>query len=315
MSYYRSRAFSESTKENYASHLSAYVKFCNHIGQVPRPHDTQQNLRFLAHISQKLRYSSLSQYANIIRLLNIEQGLHNPLQSWPIQSFMQGVKRSKGNAPRRKLPITPALLLRIQRLMDFSKPSNRVLWAAYLMSFFTLLRKSNIVPPSQAKFDSKRQPCRSDLRRARQGFVLHIKETKTIQFKERDLLLPIPYLPRHPLCPTTALIAVLALLPTAPPSTPLFAYPAYDGLHVLTQAALSRHLKEHLRCIGVDPTVYSAHSFRRGGASWALQCGMPGELIQVLGDWRSDCYQKYLQLDVSTKFTLLSPFSKNLPTL
>lgn len=45
----------------------------------------------------------------------------------------------------------------------------------------------------------------------------------------------------------------------------------------------------------------SGHFFCRGGASWAFSMGIPGELIQVFGDWRSDAYKCYLDISVPLK--------------
>ncbi|XP_070173454.1 inositol 1,4,5-trisphosphate-gated calcium channel ITPR3-like [Littorina saxatilis] len=44
---------------------------------------------------------------------------------------------------------------------------------------------------------------------------------------------------------------------------------------------------------------FSSHSFRRGGAAWALSCGVPGEIVKVMGDWKSNavfsslCFSNY----------------------
>ena len=47
--------------------------------------------------------------------------------------------------------------------------------------------------------------------------------------------------------------------------------------------------------------TYRGHSFRRGGANWAFQCGVPGELIQVFGDWSSDAYKSSLEFSLPAK--------------
>ena len=58
---------------------------------------------------------------------------------------------------------------------------------------------------------------------------------------------------------------------------------------------------------------YTGHSFRRGGASWAFQSGISGELIQVCGDWASDAYKKYLEFSMQNKLTLAALLTKDLP--
>ena len=38
----------------------------------------------------------------------------------------------------------------------------------------------------------------------------------------------------------------------------------------------------------------SGRSFRRGGACWALSQNIPGEIIEIMGDWKSTVYTSYL---------------------
>ena len=49
---------------------------------------------------------------------------------------------------------------------------------------------------------------------------------------------------------------------------------------------------------------FSGHSLRRGGATFAFQCGIPSELIKLQGDWRSDAYMLYLSLPLADRLVL-----------
>ena len=44
-----------------------------------------------------------------------------------------------------------------------------------------------------------------------------------------------------------------------------------------------------------------------------LQVGVPGEMIKVMGDWRSDAYQSYLDMSVQTRASLVHTVVSNLP--
>ena len=44
--------------------------------------------------------------------------------------------------------------------------------------------------------------------------------------------------------------------------------------------------------------------FRRGAASWAFKCGVPGKIIQLHGDWSSDAYKLYLEFSLESKLAL-----------
>ena len=49
--------------------------------------------------------------------------------------------------------------------------------------------------------------------------------------------------------------------------------------------------KALIRKAGADPGLYGTHSLRRGGATWALKCGLSADVIKLLGDWKSSAYQ------------------------
>ena len=43
----------------------------------------------------------------------------------------------------------------------------------------------------------------------------------------------------------------------------------------------------------LDPADYGTHTFRRFGATYAKCKGIPDDLIQYMGRWVSDCFQRY----------------------
>ena len=49
----------------------------------------------------------------------------------------------------------------------------------------------------------------------------------------------------------------------------------------------SKLVKEELRSDGLDPSLYSLHSLRSGGASSAAALEIPDRLFQTQGGWRS----------------------------
>jgi len=61
-------------------------------------------------------------------------------------------------------------------------------------------------------------------------------------------------------------------------------------------------------------TGYSSHIFSRRGASFTLQIGVPGEMIKLMGDCRSDCYERYLDVSIPLRIRVMSIFAKSLPT-
>ena len=102
---------------------------------------------------------------------------------------------------------------------------------------------------------------------------------------------------RSRLCPILALRRRLAINP-GPVSAPLFFVFSGSGLEPITYmykqfcVFLSRVVSE----LNLDPSLYSPHSFRRGGATYAFDCHIPSEIIKLQGDWQSDAYLVYLEL-------------------
>ena len=68
-------------------------------------------------------------------------------------------------------------------------------------------------------------------------------------------------------------------------------------------------MRQLIAAAGVDPSNYSMHSLRRGGASLAFKAKVPTDLIKVHGDWASDCYLRYLAVPLKQRFAVASQVS------
>ena len=139
---------------------------------------------------------------------------------------------------------------------------------------------------------------------------IHIRHTKTIQFQERGLQGPIPRIQGSVLCPAQALLLALNLVPDAPLSGPLFVYLVNGRSQVLTYNAFISKLRGVLNTIGLDPSHYAGHSFRRGGASLALASNVPSVLVKMQGDWRSSAYERYIEPSRDLKLSLALSMAK-----
>lgn len=62
----------------------------------------------------------------------------------------------------------------------------------------------------------------------------------------------------------------------------------------MTGKAFNKTFKDLVKLCKLNPQNYASHSFWRGSATWALQCGVPGEIVQQMGDWKSSAYLAYL---------------------
>ena len=113
--------------------------------------------------------------------------------------------------------------------------------------------------------------------------------------------IPLLRLPASPICPVSAYHCMVCLVPASSRSA-LFVLPSHYGSTVLTQDRFIAAFRRALSAAGLpNASSYRGHSFRRGAASWAFNHGVPGELIQIYGDWASDAYKAYLEFSVESK--------------
>jgi hypothetical protein len=118
---------------------------------------------------------------------------------------LRGVRRVCGDTSRYKLPVTLDILRAVFGTLDMRLTADIVFWAACLVAFFSFFRKSNLLVPSAGDFDPSRHLCRSDFTFNPEGAILTIRWSKTIQFKERVVLVvPIPRIPNSVFCRSQA---------------------------------------------------------------------------------------------------------------
>lgn len=281
------------------------MRFCEFMGYAPVPIHPNNLLQYAAFLARSLKPTSIKCYLNIIGVLHKEFGLPNPLlNNWALKSLLTGINRVAGTPPSQKLPITPALLTRIHSTLDFTSSFDSSFWAICLVAFFGMFRKSHLLPTSSNSFDHTKQLTKTDFNINSWGFLITIRWSKTIQFRERVVQIPIPCIPYSVLCPTTATTHAFQFTDGAPPKTQAFAWtdntPRHN-LHYFTYSMFVSKLRKHLSQVGVPPNSYAGHSFRRGGASFAYQSGIPLELIKALGDWRSDTILIYLTMPLTIR--------------
>ena len=159
--------------------------------------------------------------------------------------LLRGLRPILGDSREQKLPITPDILHRLYS--QFRLPRDSGFWAAMLISFFTFFRESNLVRKSLSTFDSSRNFSRQDIVIRPWGMVIVVHWSKTIQFCQRYLLIPVMGLPTgHPLCPVQAYEDHLQAYPQ-PPSSPAFFFTAGSRAVPITHTIFTSRLHVSLR--------------------------------------------------------------------
>ena len=303
-------SLASSTKSTYRSHLRTYLSFCESLGKLPLPVTPTLLHRYVAHLSLKLSYNSVRQYLAGLRLISLEADLPNPLQDdWHLSTLLKGFRREAGSLVIKKSPVTPDLLLRLRAHLSWHHSLDRAVWAACLLMFFGLLRKSNVFPPSLTGFTPGKHLARGDLSVAEPphppGSLLTLRWSKTLQFRDRQVVCPFPWMGAHPLCPVRAILDALQGASVRETEAPVLWHELGGDWRPLLYGAFLLRFKALLGAAGFDPLSFAAHSFRRGGASWGFAQGLPGEMIKTMGDWKSPAYLEYIAVPLSSKFNAI----------
>lgn len=297
--------YADSTKSSYKTHLKSYSSFCSVLGLPLVPAKPHFVALYAVLLSRSLRYGSISQYLNIITLLHKSVDMPSPLDSFVVKSTLRGIKNTIGHEPSIKLPVKPCMLYKILNIMNLNEIMDACIWMTCIVMFYGLLRKSNLVGPHKI--------LRSECKITEDSIQLIIKSSKTRnRHTDPPRILSLPRLINHSLCPVAAILNYLRLTTSLPITAPLCAIPNEGKYTTLKYKCITQALR---KVVPHDESLcYATHSFRRGGASYMFSIGMSLETIRMMGDWRSNCYQRYITVDSSIlSKNAVSIMQQNLP--
>ena len=211
-----------------------------------------------------------------------------------LEYVLKGVKKATPASSRRRLPITPDILLRLRQVWQQDpKPRNaKMLWAASCLCFFGFLRSGEIVSPSEKNFDPLAHLCFSDIRvdshSSPSYLQVTIKASKTDPFRQGVTL--FIGVSGGTLCPVSAVLNYMVARGSSP--GPLF---TWDDGRYLTRESFVARVRSALSAAGYRGKDYAGHSFRIGATTTASRCGVQDSLIKTLGRWESAAYTRYIK--------------------
>eukprot|EP00854_Cymbomonas_tetramitiformis_P003394 gene3394-biopygen3350 len=181
-----------------------------------------------------------------------------------------------------------ANLLDMPRHVVFGSLSELTLWAAILVGFFGLFRKDNLTVGKEDACNPRAALVRDDVLFTEDGETVRIRVrySKTIQCGERFHWVPLRRVPGSALCPVWALRALMSATADRAGDSPLFVVEKSSGLAPG----------------GVRRTL--AHTLRRSGATAAKQLEVHTMYIKHQRDWRSDCYERYCEMQPEQRLIL-----------
>ena len=290
--------FAKNSMKNMVSNIRTYVFFILYFGLPFLPADPTNLCRLMELMALTCGFGHLKNVLSSIKYLHEAYGHSFPSNDFGLDCTMQGLKRRLAKTPFYVMPISPRILLSLYTHLDMEKPCDLALWCSFLLAFFGLFRKGNVVPDS-GPIDPRLTLTRGHitLDRANKIVYVHVTFSKTIQFCQRDLIIPIPSNSN----PALDLFRHMEkLLDTVPASSTAPAF-SYTSSKFITYRDFTNRLKTLLSKAGLSPNLYSGHSFRRGGCTFLHRVGGSILQIQAAGDWSSQCFTRYLYLSTEER--------------
>ena len=283
--------FAEGTRKNYLSYLRSWFFFALFFGLCVMPASEEALCCFMELMAVTSGYEHCKNTLSGVKYAHIALGFSFPLSSFSLDTTMQGLKRRLARTPFQVLPIDPAVLKLMYKKIDINKREDLALWCSFLVAFYCLFRKSNVVP-KESSFDVSKILTRSNigLDSEKKMVFIYCGFSKVNQYRKKDMFIPIPSNDDPCLDLYRHMTKLLEAVP-APPDAPAF---TYGQGRFIKYSQFTTKLKLTLRKAGLNPELFSGHSFRRGGASFLFSAGASQLMVQVLGGWSSLVYTRYL---------------------
>lgn len=293
-------AWAQSTLSTRNSQWLRYIRFCNANHLVAVPATTLTVARFLIHLAASCVYSTCNNYLSSIVVLHKFMGENGGFrESYLITLVLKGLARRLGKQVNQKIGLSPDQLLSMYNTIDFSSVNDITMWTAIILSFRTLLRKSNLVQTTYK--DPGLVVQRSDVIFNSKGLILQVRKSKTIQNTERVLEVPVFYTKTPGLCAATMLDTHLLRTSQVTEGPLFYVFSKKGDLRPLLYKDLLAFIKSKVTTIGLNPSEVGLHSLRRSGTGFLHSIGISLVDIMIAGDWKSLAALSYLISPLSRK--------------
>ena len=263
----------ESTKRNLLTHLGAYQQFCDRYLLSYIPCDNKQLCRFGQHLRQSFSSpDAVGNYLSGIRTILALSGMEVPdVKDRQMHMFIAGLKRVMDHVVKQAAPITPQILLRMAKVVNYRDIVEMVAWTCTLVGFYMFLRKSNLVPEAMDKFNGLHQFRRSDvsLLGLEGAMMFEVRWSKTLQDRQKILRFPVLPAFNKSICPVFWVHKMVADIP-AQNNEPLFTIRTKNAALSLSENQLITRLRKWLKLIGEEEGAFTLHSLRRVGGHICL---------------------------------------------
>lgn len=287
----RAMVWAESTWCTKRSQWKRFLQFCDLYNLLAVPASDQTVSLYIPYLTDQVCFSTITNYVSSVWSLHSFMGVDPVARgSFLVTCTLKGAKRLLGDVTLSADPLFPSDLVKIYKMLDYKDLSDLVFWTAMCLAFRCLLRKSHYTTsPHSLAVD--------DIVFTDYGMTVCLRSSKTIQFSEREVHIPVIASPTSVLCPVFWLKTYLRL--TGINSGTLFVLPG-KKVKKYSYSMFSKKLQFYVKRVGLSGN-FSSHSLRRGSATFLSRIGLPLQDIKSYGDWKSLSVLVYLANDHDTR--------------
>jgi len=284
-------ALKDSTRATYNCSQRKFLQFCYDYGFEALPVEEDTLIGFVSHLHNRgLKGSSIQVYLAAVKSLHTHTGLPYPENMSRLTLALRGAK-VLSLPPVRKLPITFSVLCKLMNNLSY-RQDKELIQCAMAVAFFGCLRAGELCISDKEVFDSTKHLCVKDVKFFNEDkmFSLFLKQSKTDRLSNGvEIFIGCS---AHDICAYCMLKQFLCSRSDMDPSAPLF---ADCHVSVLRKSYFVNATRLALSAMGLNPSLYSGHSFRAGSATSGAQCGFNHWELKMLGRWSSECFHIYLR--------------------
>lgn len=214
----RALCWADSTWLARKSQWKRFLTFCSTYDLEPTPASIDTICCYITYLSSQVCYSSICNYISSVWSLHDFVDSTSPARgSFLVKYTLRGAKRLLGDTTLSADPLLPKDLMLIYRSLDRKNLKDLVFWTALTLAYRCLLRKSHYTY-------STHMLRRQDVEFTDYGACITLRSSKTLQYKERLITIPVVAAPNSALCPVHWLQLYFKKC-IADPSAPLFIVP------------------------------------------------------------------------------------------
>ena len=258
-----------STRKNLDSCQTLFLQFCLKYGveiENPTVDDVGAFTELLTNTD--LSFSTIKNYCTAIKTLYAEWGLVHVLRSFDTPAWRFMLKGLAYSATTRQDCRAAMTFIDLKKMTMMCK-DDKSLWplrVALTFGYFGYLRVSNLAPDVALNFDTTRHTTWADVVPSKEGIIVELKWTKTLQARQGTTPIPLAALTDATICPLKAWEDYCELFPGIKDyeNTPLLLSTGFDKGKIVTIPKLRAMFHRVANMTGLSAKGYTPHSLRRG---------------------------------------------------